>query len=88
MEHLNVPLPEDEAPHAPANRAVKPTNPAAWFAMAEVSLRLRNIVNEEFRFYNILYALQGVVVVRFSSPICWTLSRIRSSVAASWLRTS
>jgi hypothetical protein len=63
MEHLNIPLPEDEAPHAPANRAVKPTNPAAWFAMAEVSFRLRKIANEEFRFYIILHALQGVAVV-------------------------
>jgi hypothetical protein len=31
--------------------------------MAEVSLRLSNIVNEQFRFYNILHALQGVAVV-------------------------
>jgi hypothetical protein len=48
--------------HPPANRAVKlsplwTTNLRSWFTSAEGAFRLRNIADEESRFYNCLHAL-------------------------------
>jgi hypothetical protein len=67
MEHLEVPLPGDDAPATPANRAVRlppfwSANPRAWFTSAEGSFRLHNISDEESRFYNILQALPEATV--------------------------
>ncbi len=55
----------EEAP--PANRAVKlplfwTTNPRFWFTSAEGAFRLRNITDEESRFYNCLHALPEATV--------------------------
>jgi hypothetical protein len=52
---------------APANRAVKlppfwTTNPQFWFMSAEGSVQLRNIVDEESRFYNCLHTLLEATV--------------------------
>jgi hypothetical protein len=63
MEHLHIPLPED----APASRAVKlppfwTTNPRSWFTSVEGTFRLRNIADEESRFYNCLHHLQETTV--------------------------
>jgi hypothetical protein len=57
MEH-----PEQHKDAAPANRGVKlplfwTTNPRSWFTSAEGAFRLRNIADEESRFYNCLHAL-------------------------------
>jgi hypothetical protein len=67
MEHLNIPLPEDEAPYAPANKAVKPIyQPGGLgFVTAQVSCRLRNIANEEFRFYPGIHATRRMVSALF-----------------------
>jgi hypothetical protein len=56
----------EDAPPA-ANRAVKLTpswtaNPRAWFTSAEGAFRLRNIADEESRFFNCLRALPETTV--------------------------
>jgi hypothetical protein len=63
MEH---PEQHVDAPPA-ANRAVKlppfwTTNPRAWFTSAEGAFRLRNIADEESRFFNCLHALPEATV--------------------------
>ena len=59
MEH-------EDAPPA-ANRAVKllpfwTGNPRAWLTSAEGAFRLRNIADEESRFFNCLHALPEAIV--------------------------
>jgi hypothetical protein len=58
---LEQPEQHEDAPLA-ANRAVKlppfwTANPRAWFTRAEGAFRLRNIADEESRFFNCLHAL-------------------------------
>jgi hypothetical protein len=50
-----------------ANRAVKlppfwTTNPQAWFTSSEGAFRLRNITDQESRFFNCLHALPETTV--------------------------
>jgi hypothetical protein len=64
MNQLGIPLSED-AP--PANRAVRlppfwTTNPRSWFTSAEGAFRLRNIADEESKFYICLHALPETMV--------------------------
>jgi hypothetical protein len=63
MEHQEQ---HEDAPPA-ANRAVKQlpfwtANPRAWFTSAEGAFRLRNIADEESRFFNCLHALPEATV--------------------------
>ena len=56
----------EEVPPA-GNRAVKlpwfwTANPQAWFTSAEGAFRLRNIADEESRFFNCLHALPETTV--------------------------
>jgi hypothetical protein len=57
---------QEDAPPA-ANRAVKlppfwTVNPRAWFTSAEGAFWLRNIADEESRFFNCLHALLETTV--------------------------
>jgi hypothetical protein len=59
--------PEQEDALPAANRAVKlppfwTANPRAWFTSAEGAFRLRNIADEESRFFNCLHALPETTV--------------------------
>jgi hypothetical protein len=59
--------PEQHGDALPANRAVKLTpywtaNPRAWFTSAEGAFRMRNIADEESRFFNCLHALLETTV--------------------------
>jgi hypothetical protein len=50
--HQKIPLPEDDVPPSPANKAVKlppfwPANPAAWFEAAEGSFRRRLLAAQQ-----------------------------------------
>jgi hypothetical protein len=59
--------PEHEDAPPAANRAVKlppfwTANPRAWFTSAEGAFRLRNIADEESRFFNCLHALPETTV--------------------------
>jgi hypothetical protein len=63
---MENPEQHEDAPPA-ANRAVKlppfwTANPRAWFTSAEGASRLRNIANEESRFFNCLHALPETTV--------------------------
>ncbi len=62
MEH-----PEQHEDAALANRAVKlppffARNPRSWFTSAEGAFRLRNIADEESRFYNCMHTLPETTV--------------------------
>jgi hypothetical protein len=59
--------PEREEVPPAGNRAVKlprfwTANPQAWFTSAEGAFRLRNIAEEESRFFNCLHALPETTV--------------------------
>jgi hypothetical protein len=59
--------PEHEEVPPAGNRAVKlprfwTANPQAWFTSAEGAFRLRNIAEEESRFFNCLHALPETTV--------------------------
>ncbi len=86
MEH-----PEQHEDALPAaNRAVKlppfwTANPRAWFTSAEGAFRLRNIADEESRFFNCLHALPEATVSPSDDLVEATRSRrtlTRSCVAA------
>jgi hypothetical protein len=60
-------IPEHEDAPPAVNRAVKlppfwTANPRAWFTSAEGAFRLRNIADEESRFFNCLHALPETTV--------------------------
>jgi hypothetical protein len=60
-------IPEHEDAPPAANRAVKlpsfwTTNPRAWFTSTEGAFRLRNIADEERRFFNCFHALPETTV--------------------------
>jgi hypothetical protein len=63
---MENPEQHEDAPPA-ANRAVKlppfwTANPRAWFTSADGAFRLRNIADEESRFFNCLHALPETTV--------------------------
>jgi hypothetical protein len=68
MGHLEVLLPEDDVPPAPANRAVKlppfwPADLRAWFTTAGGTVELWSITDELSLFFNCLQALSEATVV-------------------------
>ncbi len=67
---------EDQHEDAPPanNRAVKlppfwTANPRAWFTSAEGAFRLRNIADEESRFFSCLHALPEATVSLIADPV-------------------
>ncbi len=69
MEHLEVPLSEDDVPPAPANRAVKlqhfwPANPRAWLTTAKGKFELWGIVEGRYCFF------KGRTPTRSSKAAC------------------
>ncbi len=88
--------PEHEDAPPAANRAVKlplfwTANPRAWLTSAEGAFRLRNIADEESRFFNCLHALPETTVSLIADLVeadRFRRTPIRSCAVVFWLRIS